>query len=159
MQRLPFNEIYMTLAMSLAGRSHCIKKQVGCVITKNTRIIAASYNGPPKGTYNCDEKWTQEGCPRSLRGGCSLSLHAEQNAILYALKNKVDLTGATLYITLSPCLPCARIIFSVGITTVFYKDLYAAFKGVSMEEGLVFLKTFGIKTMQYNPTLEAQTTK
>ncbi len=149
MQRTPFDEIYMKLAIDLAGRSHCIKKKVGCVITKDKHIVAASYNGPPKGTYNCDEKWPKEGCPRSLRGGCSLSLHAEQNGILYALKNRANLNGGTLYVTLSPCLPCARIILSVGITTVFYKDSYASFKGLAIEEGVVFFKTFGIKTIHY----------
>ena len=151
MHKPPFHQIYMQLATSLAIRSHCIKMQVGAVLTKDTRAVATGYNGPPQGTYNCDEKWPTTGCPRSQRGGCSLALHAEQNAILYALKNKVDLTNATLYITLAPCLPCARIIFSVGITTVYYQDSYACFKAIDIEEGLAFLEKFGIKTIHYPP--------
>lgn len=149
MKRASFEEIYMALAMNLAKRSHCVRAQVGAVIAKDTRIVATGYNGPPEGTYNCDEKWPLQGCPKSVRGGCSLALHAEQNAILYALKNKVDLNNAVLYTTLAPCLPCARIIFSVGIKHVFYQDSYAALKGLEEEEGLVFLQNFGIQTACY----------
>jgi len=136
----------MKLAINLAKRSHCIKAQVGAVITKDTRIIATGYNGPPERTHNCDEEWPEKGCPRSLRGGCSLALHAEQNAILYALKNKQSLEKSILYVTLAPCLPCARIIFSVGIQHVFYQDSYAKLKGLETEEGLTFLQNFGIQT-------------
>lgn len=139
----------MDLAWSLATRSHCIKRKVGAVITKDTRAIATGYNGPPPGTYNCDEKWPKKGCPRSLRGGCSLALHAEQNAIIFALKNKVDLQGSTLYITLSPCLPCARVIFSAGIVKVFYQESYAELKGLEIEEGIRFLDELGVQTVRY----------
>lgn len=149
MPKPSFEEIYMTLAMRLAKRSHCVKAQVGAVIAKDTRVVATGYNGPPEGTYNCDEKWPVQGCARSLRGGCSLALHAEENAILYALKNKIDLTNAVLYTTLAPCLPCARIIFSVGIKQVFYQDSYAALKGLELEEGLGFLQNFGIQIVCY----------
>ena len=149
MRKPSFEEIYMTLAMNLAKRSHCVKAQVGAVIAKDTRVVATGYNGPPEGTYNCDEKWPLQGCARSVRGGCTLALHAEENAILYALKNKVNLAHAVIYTTLAPCLPCARIIFSVGITHVFYQDSYAALKGLEIEEGLVFLQNFGIQTVCY----------
>ena len=110
-----FSNIFMNLASDLAKRSHCVKAQVGAVLTKDTRIISIGYNGPPAGTHNCDEEWPETGCARDARGSCSLALHAEENAILYAVKNGADLEGSTLYITLSPCLPCARIIFSAGI--------------------------------------------
>lgn len=149
MQKPSFQEIYMQLANDLARRSHCVKLHVGAVIAKDTRVIATGYNGPPKGTYNCDEEWPKKGCARSLRGGCSLALHAEENAILYALQNKADLESSVLYVTLAPCLPCARIIFSVGIAEVFYQASYAAFKGVEAEEGLIFLERFGVKVVCY----------
>ena len=149
MAKNTFDTIYMNLACSLAARSHCIKRKVGAVITKETRAIATGYNGPAEGTHNCDEEWPKKGCPRSVRGGCSLALHAEQNAILFALKNKVDLQGSTLYITLSPCLPCARMIFSAGIIRVLYKDSYAALKGLDVEEGILFLEKLGIEVNRY----------
>lgn len=145
-----FDDIYMDLAENLARRSHCVKMKVGAVITKETRIVSLGYNGPPAGTHNCDEVWPNIGCPRSERGGCSLALHAEENAILYAAKNKVSLEGGTLYVTLSPCLACARIIFTMGIKKVFYLNSYAAYKGIEVDEGLVFLQKFGVEIEKYS---------
>ena len=147
--RPSLDDIYMDLAASLSKRSHCVKIKVGAVIAKDTRIVSLGYNGPPAGTHNCDEEWPEEGCPRSSKGSCSLALHAEENAILYAAKNKVLLEGATLYLTLSPCLPCARMIFTTGIKKVFYKNSYAEYKGTSHEEGIEFLKRFGVKVEKY----------
>src|SRR6201747_2116489 len=129
MTKLSFDHIFMNLATDLAKRSHCVKAQVGAVLAKDTRIISIGYNGPPAGTHNCDEEWPATGCPRDSKGGCSLAIHAEQNAILYAVKNKTSVNGATLYITLSPCLACSRIIYSMGIAKVIYLDSYAAYKG------------------------------
>ncbi len=139
-----FDKIFMNLACELSRRSHCVKAHVGAVLAKDTRIISIGYNGPPEGTHNCDEEWPENGCPRDSRGSCSLALHAEENAILYAVKSGVDLEGATLYVTLSPCLPCARLIFSANIKTVIYKDSYAEYKGLAKDEGLEFLRRFGV---------------
>ncbi len=149
MSRPSFDTIFMNLAGELAGRSHCVKAQVGAVLAKDTRIISIGYNGPPAGTHNCDEEWPSEGCPRDMRGSCSLALHAEENAILYAVKNGSTLAGATLYCTLSPCLPCARLIFTSGISKVFYRDSYAEFKGFLNDEGVEFLRKFGVETIKY----------
>jgi dCMP deaminase len=139
----------MQLAEQLARRSHCVKMQVGAVLTKDTRIISLGYNGPPAGTHNCDEEWPDTGCPRDSKGSCSLALHAEQNAILYAAKNKVDMEGSTLYVTLAPCIACARVIFSVGIKKVIYKNSYAEYKGIGIEEGVEFLKKFGVEVIRW----------
>ncbi|WP_169303323.1 deoxycytidylate deaminase [Pedobacter cryophilus] len=139
-----FNEIYMNLASDLAKRSHCVKNQVGAVLTKDTRIISIGYNGPPAETHNCDEEWPLEGCPRDSRNSCSLALHAEENAILYAVKNGTQIQGATLYTTLSPCIACARLILSSGIIGVYFKDSYAAYKGLATDEGVDFLNKFGV---------------
>ncbi|MGQ0829780.1 MAG: deoxycytidylate deaminase [Bacteroidota bacterium] len=144
-----FDEIYMDLAEKLAMRSHCVKAKVGAVLTKDTRIISLGYNGPPAGTHNCDEVWPEEGCPRDSKGSCSLALHAEQNAILYATKNNISMEGATLYITLSPCIACARVIFTIGIKKVYYLNSYAVFKNIPSDEGVDFLKKFGVEVVQY----------
>jgi dCMP deaminase len=146
-----FNDIYMDLAINLAKRSHCVKAQVGAVLTKDTRIVSLGYNGPPAGTHNCDEVWPAEGCPRDSKGSCSLALHAEQNAILYASKNNVSIEGSTLYITLSPCIACARVIFTTGIRKVWFLHSYASFKGLSTDEGVDFLRRFGVDVEQYIP--------
>ena len=144
-----FDDIYMDLASTLAKRSHCVKAQVGAVLTKDTRIVSLGYNGPPAGTHNCDLEWPKEGCPRDSKGSCSLALHAEQNAILYAAKNSMSMEGTTLYVTLSPCIACARVIFTTGIKKVFYKDSYAAFKGLASDEGVDFLQKFGVEVIKY----------
>lgn len=149
MQKLSFNEIYMELAEKLATRSHCVKAQVGAVLTKDTRIISLGYNGPPAGTHNCDIDFPLEGCPRDSKGSCSLALHAEQNAILYAAKNNVSMQDATLYVTLSPCIACARVIYTTGIKKVYFKDSYAKFKGLTTDEGVDFLRKFGVEVIEY----------
>lgn len=142
--RPTFDEIYMELACKLAKRSHCVKMQVGAVLCKDTRIISLGYNGPPAGTHNCDEEWQAHGCPRDSKGGCSLAIHAEQNAIIYAAKNKASIEGSTMYVTLSPCLACARMIFTAGIKQVYFLNSYADYKGISSDEGVDFLRKFGV---------------
>jgi dCMP deaminase len=139
----------MNLAIDLAQRSHCVKAQVGAVLTKDTRIISIGYNGPPAGTHNCDEEFPEVGCPRDSKNSCSLALHAEENAILYAVKNGATLEGATLYLTLSPCLSCARLIFSSGIKKVWFKNSYAEYKGLPSDEGVDFLNKFGVETLKF----------
>ncbi|HWA33869.1 MAG TPA: deaminase, partial [Cyclobacteriaceae bacterium] len=98
-------------------------------------------------------EWPDTGCPRDSKGGCSLAIHAEQNAILYAVKNKSSVEGATLYVTLSPCLSCARIIFSTGIQRVVYLNSYAEHKGLPTDEGIDFLNKFGVVCVKYTGTL------
>lgn len=153
MIRPDFDDIFMELAVNLAKRSHCIKKHVGAVLTKDTRIISIGYNGPPAGTHNCDIEFPDKGCARDSKGSCSLALHAEQNAILYAVKNNTSVEGSTLYVTLSPCLACARIIFSMGISKVVFLYSYAAYKGIGSDEGVDFLRKFGVKAEQYSKSI------
>jgi dCMP deaminase len=150
MTKPSFDEIYMELAENLARRSHCVKAKVGAVLTKDTRIISLGYNGPPAGTHNCDEVFPVEGCPRDSKGSCSLALHAEQNAILYAAKSNISIEGSTLYVTLSPCISCARVIFTIGIKKVYYLNSYADFKGLASDEGVDFLRKFGVEVVKFS---------
>ena len=149
-ERPAFDDIFMELAQNLARRSHCIKAQVGAVLTKDTRIISIGYNGPPSGTHNCDEEFPDTGCPRDSKGSCSLALHAEQNAILYAVKNGANLEGTTLYVTLSPCIACARVIYTMKIKRVIFLDSYAAYKGIGVDEGVEFLRKFGVQVERHH---------
>ena len=157
MNKPAFNDIYMELAVNLAKRSHCIKRHVGAVLTKETRIISIGYNGPPAGTHNCDVEFPDTGCAVDSKGSCSLAIHAEQNAILYAVKNNASVEGSTLYVTLSPCLACARIIYSMGIEKVIYLKSYAEYKGLEIDEGIDFLDRFGIVTSQYKGVIKGAT--
>lgn len=149
MKKPDFDDIFMELAVNLAQKSHCIKRKVGAVLTKDTRIISIGYNGPPADTHNCDEEWPTDGCPRDSKGSCSLALHAEQNAILFAVKNGTSIENATLYVTLSPCIACARVIFSMKIRKVIYLKSYASYKGIASDEGVDFLRKFGVEVTQY----------
>ena len=146
-----FDDIYMELAQKLALKSHCVKIKVGAVLTQDTRIISLGYNGPPAGTHNCDQEWPEQGCARDRKGGCSLAIHAEENAILYAAKNNSLIEGATLYVTLSPCLACARVIFTTGIRKVLFFESYAKYKGIDIDEGVEFLRRFNVEVKQYQP--------
>ena len=157
MDKPAFDDIYMELAVNLAKRSHCIKRHVGAVLTKETRIISIGYNGPPAGTHNCDVEFPDTGCAVDSKGSCSLAIHAEQNTILYAVKNNASVEGSTLYVTLSPCLACARIIYSMGIEKVIYLKSYAEYKGLEIDEGIDFLDRFGVSTNQYNGEIEGAT--
>ncbi|AFK05299.1 CMP/dCMP deaminase zinc-binding protein [Emticicia oligotrophica DSM 17448] len=148
--RPDFDQIFMDLAHNLALRSHCVKAQVGAVLTKDTRIISIGYNGPPAGTHNCDDEFPDHGCPRDSKGSCSLALHAEQNAILYAIKNGANIEGTTLYVTLSPCIACARVIYTMKIKKVFYSKSYAQYKGIPNDEGVDFLRKFGVEVIKYS---------
>ncbi len=151
-----FDDIFMELAVNLAKRSHCIKKHVGAVLVKETRIISIGYNGPPSGTHNCDEEFPETGCSRDSKRSCSLALQAEQNAILYAVKNKATVEGSTLFVTLAPCLACARIIYSMGIEKVIFLYSYAAYKGLPMDEGIEFLTKFGVEVVHYPKKIEVE---
>jgi len=143
----------MELAVNLAKRSHCIKRHVGAVLTKHTRIISIGYNGPPEKTHNCDEEWPEQGCPLDSKGSCSLALHAEENAILFAVKNGTEVKGATIYVTLSPCISCARLLYASGITKVIYLNSYAEYKGIDIDEGNAFLIKFGVEVEKYSGDL------
>lgn len=148
MSKPEFEDIYMELAVNLAQRSHCVRRHVGAVLVKETRIISIGYNGPPSGTHNCDVEFLN-GCARDSKGSCYLAIHAEQNAIMYAVKNSASVDGSTLFVTLSPCIACARIIYSMGITDVIYLKSYAEYKGLESDEGVDFLLKFGVNVRQY----------
>ena len=150
MKSKKYESIYMKLACEYANHSHCIKRHVGAVLTKDTRVIATGYNGPPENYANCDIEWPDKGCQRDANGGCSHAIHAEQNAIMHALRNGADTTCAELFVTLSPCLPCAKLIHSSGITRVVYLKSYAEYKGLEVDEGVKFLKDFGIQVEKFD---------
>jgi len=78
-----------------------------------------------------------------------LAIHAEENAILYAAKNNLQIDGATLYVTLSPCLACARVIFTTGIRKVVYLNSYAEYKGIDVDEGVEFLRRFNVEVVKF----------
>lgn len=108
---------FIDMAEMAATRSTCDRLSVGCIIVKDNRMISSGYNGSIKGTPHCDD----EGHMIDPQGRCIRTLHAEQNALIFA---KEDLTGATAYVTHQPCEVCTKLLIQSGITKVYYKNKY-----------------------------------
>ena len=113
--------------------SHCKRKKVGALIVKDKMIISDGYNGTPTGFDNCCE--TEEGETKWM------VLHAEANAILKVSASAQSSKGATLYVTLSPCKDCSKLILQAGIIRVVYAIAYKDLSGVQ------FLEQAGIEVV------------
>ena len=122
---------YLRMAREWAKLSHCKRKQVGALIVKNRMIISDGFNGTPSRFDNCCED--EEGVTKWE------VLHAEANAILKVARSTQSCEGATLYITLSPCQQCSKLIHQAGIKRVVYSSEY---KDAS---GLEFLEKAGVE--------------
>jgi dCMP deaminase len=121
----------MRMATEWAKLSHCSRKQVGALIVKDRMIISDGYNGTPTGFENTCE--TVEGDTKWY------VLHAEANAILKVAASTQSCAGATLYVTLSPCRECAKLIYQSGIVRVVYQNAYKD------TTGLDFLAKAGVE--------------
>ncbi len=130
-KELKFAKAYLRMAFEWGQLSHCKRKQVGAIIVKDRMIISDGYNGTPTGFDNCCED--EEGYTKWH------VLHAEANAILKVASSTQSCKGATLYVTLSPCKECSKLIHQSGIVRVVYANAY---KDTS---GLEFLEKAGVK--------------
>lgn len=131
MNRISRDEAMMQMTITLSKRSVCKRKQVGAMIVRDGRPISVGYNGPVSGQPHCTE------CSGS---SCTVSVHAEMNAIAFAAKEGVKIDKADLYCTLSPCINCAKILANSGILRVYYLEEYRDL------EGIEFLKRAGVET-------------
>ena len=160
-------EAYMKTAETFAELSHARRLHVGAIIVKDDRIISIGYNGMPAGwDNNCEdiewmgdaggwldpeeieERWPFEGeyydsSGYSIKGRYRLKtkpevLHAETNAIAKLAKSTESGANATLFVTHSPCIDCAKLIYQSGINNVFYRNAYRS------EDGIQFLKQSGV---------------
>lgn len=129
-----FDYAYMRMAVEWGKLSYCKRKQVGALIVKDRMIISDGYNGTPSGFENLCEDESGE--------THWYVLHAEANAILKVARSTQSCLGATLYITLSPCKECSKLILQSGITRVVYLHAYSDLSGVE------FMKTAGIIVQQ-----------
>ena len=124
-KQLKFDKAYLRIAKEWGKLSHCNRKQVGAVIVKDRMIISDGYNGTPTGFENpCED---EEGV-----------LHAEANAILKVASSTQSCKDATLYITMSPCKECSKLIHQSGIKRVVYHIDYKD------NSGLLFLEKAGV---------------
>ena len=123
---------YLKMAMEWAKLSYCNRRKVGALIVKDRMIISDGYNGTPSGFENfCEDdngytKW--------------YVLHAEANAILKVANSTQSCTGSTLYLTMSPCSNCSKLIYQAGILRVVYAKEYKDLSGIE------FLNKAGVKT-------------
>jgi dCMP deaminase len=133
-KQLRYDLAYLRMAKEWAKLSHCTRKQVGALLVKNGVIISDGYNGTPSGFPNTCEN--DEGETHWY------VLHAEANAILKVAKSTNNAHGSTLYITLSPCKDCCKLILQSGITRMVYLDAYKDATAID------FLKNSGIEVVQ-----------
>jgi dCMP deaminase len=142
-------DAYMKTAETFAELSHARRLHVGAIVVKDDRIISIGYNGMPAGwDNNCEDETVEmysgyEGAIHRVKLKSKPEvLHAETNAIAKLAKSTETGADATMFITHSPCLDCAKLIFQSGITSVFYRDSYRS------EDGIQFLTKSGVKVEQ-----------
>lgn len=121
-----YDRAYLRIAREWGNLSYCQRKKVGAIIVKDRMIISDGYNGTPSGFENCCED--PEGLTKWY------VLHAEANAILKVARSTQSCEGATLYITLSPCKDCSKLIHQSGIKRVVYQQAYKDNSGVEFLE-------------------------
>ena len=124
-QRL-LDERYLRMADIWAENSYCQRRKVGALIVKDKMIISDGYNGTPSGFENCCED--ENGVTKPY------VLHAEANAITKVARSNNSSEGATLYITDSPCIECAKLIIQAGIRRVVYSRMYRIVDGLELLE-------------------------
>jgi len=120
------DERYMRMASIWAENSYCVRRKVGALIVKDKMIISDGYNGTPSGFENVCEDENNETKPYVL--------HAEANAITKVACSHNSSLGATMYVTTSPCIECAKLIIQAGIKRVVYSQKYRRTDGAALLE-------------------------
>ncbi len=147
-QRPTWDEYFLMIAKLAATRSTCLAFPVGAVIVKDRQVLATGYNGSPSGSVHC----TAQGFCYPGLSSCDASstlpsraVHAEANAIAQAAKHGISTDGASIYVTLEPCISCLKLIISAGIKEVFYETDFNSgekllVRDSFIKDGLVTLK-------------------
>jgi len=140
-----YDVVYIKMAELLATLSYAKRNKVGAlIVSTDEQIISQGYNGTPTGFDNCCEIENEDGTLTTVPE----TLHAESNAITKCAKNMASTKGSTIYVTLSPCFDCAKLIIQAGISRVVFKDLYRNI------QGLLLLEKCGVKVEQINMNLD-----
>jgi dCMP deaminase len=136
-----FIEAYMDVAERFAQLSSAKRLNVGAIVVKDERIISIGYNGMPTGWDNCCEHEVLEDNVVYIRSKPEV-LHAEANAITKLAKSNESGDGASIFITHSPCIECAKLIYQTGIATVYYKNNYRDTAGLDFltKSGIAIIK-------------------
>ena len=142
-ERPSFDQVYMDVVDVIAGRSTCLRKRVGAVITMDRRILSHGYNGVPSGHEHCCDTGV---ClkDRNRTEEYKVCVHAEQNAICQCAKRGLAVESATLYVNADVCITCAKLMVSSGIVRCVVKRDH---KGNS--DGIELLKESGIEVVEW----------
>lgn len=144
-KRPSWDEYFLEVALSVAKRSTCLRRQTGAVIVKDKRILTTGYNGPPQGLMHCGET----GCLRekfNISSGkqheLCRGLHAEQNAVVQAATYGVPISEGSIYSTHEPCSLCAKMIVNARLVRVAFIDEYPdeLSRDILSEAGIEVLK-------------------
>ena len=123
----PWDDYFMQMARHAATRSTCLRRKVGAVAVLDRHVLATGYNGAPSGLKHCEFTGClreQQGVPSGERHEICRGLHAEQNVIIQAAVHGVSLKGATIYVTATPCVICAKMLINCGIKRVVCGEQY-----------------------------------
>lgn len=117
--RPPWDDYFMEIARQVATRSTCDRKHIGAVIVRDKMILSTGYNGSIRGLKHCSEAGHM-----MENGHCVRTLHAEANAIVQAARNGVNINGASIYTSASPCWNCFKLIANAGIKKIYFGEFY-----------------------------------
>ena len=118
-ERQDWDEYFIDIAVMVSSRSTCLRKQYGALIVKNKQILSTGYNGTPAKITHCETCFRMDNnIPHGTMYELCRSVHAEMNAIVLAAKHGISVDGASIYVTGTPCLMCARLIINSGLKEV-----------------------------------------
>ena len=121
MGRPTLHETFMQTDDTWSRRATCARAHVGCVLARDDRVLTTGYNGSPPGLPHCDDVGHD-----MVDFHCIRTIHAEENSIICAAKHGLSTERAVCYTTMHPCIRCVGRIFTAGIRTVIYRDVYSS---------------------------------
>lgn len=139
-KKLKYLRLYFDIAKRVAEMSQAERAQVGAVLVRDGRILSMGWNGMPAGWDNSCEHKLDDG---SLKTNPEV-LHAESNALMKIARSNESASGSTLYVTLSPCIECAKLIYQAGVKEVVYGECYHNYGGVQ------FLTRSGLQVIKHD---------
>lgn len=131
---MKYDDLYMAIATAASHESHCPRTQVGCALVLESGVVSPGFNGHASGGPN-DWEYSDTGNPEVV--------HAELNALGKCLEEGLSARGATMYVTLSPCLSCALLLVRAKVKRVVYRDDYR------LTEGLDYLRKYQVEVSKY----------
>lgn len=160
--RPTWDEYFMLMAKLASTRSTCLAFPVGAVIVKDRQVLATGYNGSPSGSAHCT---TQGFCYEGL-SSCDASktlpsraVHAEANAIAQAARHGIATQGATIYVTLEPCIACLKLIISAGIKEVFYETNFNSGDKLLVRDSFVADNLVTLKPMKIRDAIASNASR